>query len=65
MIKITQQLQVCTVALLGLLILASSGCMTFTNYAIPADRLPDSLRGELKGERVPINHALLGQEQTA
>jgi hypothetical protein len=41
----------------------SAGCMTFTSYAIPADRVPEALRGPSKGERVPLNLALLGQDQ--
>ncbi len=48
-----------------LTLVASSGCITFTSYAIPADRLPVELRAEPKGERVHLNYALLGQEQPA
>jgi len=39
------------------------GCITFTNYAIPGDRLPVFLRAPEKGRRVPLNFALLGQRQ--
>lgn len=46
-----------------LLLPLTSGCITFTSYAIPADRVPDALRGPTKSERVPLNLALLGQDQ--
>ncbi len=38
------------------------GCITFTNYGIPADRVPEFLRAPEKGKRVPLNFALLGQQ---
>ncbi len=53
-----------TLQLIAILILLvqSTGCITFTNYAIPADRLPECLRAPEKGKRVPLNLALLGQK---
>ncbi len=41
--------------------IASSGCVTFSSHAIPADRLPPELKAIEKSARVPINPALLGQ----
>lgn len=37
------------------------GCITFSNYSIPADRIPDSVKGLEKGKRQQLNLALLGQ----
>ena len=48
-------------ALLLVLGICLPGCITFTNYAIPSDRLPHFLRAPEKGNRVPLNLALLGQ----
>ena len=46
----------------ALLLLAStSGCITYSHHAIPADRLPPELRFCEKGCRVPVNLALLTQ----
>lgn len=42
---------------------ALPGCITFSNQGIPSNRLPDFLRGEEKGERIPLNFALLGQSE--
>ena len=49
---------------LGFIVLAISlqaGCITFSNYSIPADRIPDSVKAMEKGNRQPLNLALLGQ----
>lgn len=50
----------------ALLLLAStcltSGCVTFSHHAIPADRLPVELQACRKDCRTPINLALLGQD---
>lgn len=45
-----------------LLIASCTGCITFAHHAIPADRLPPELRYGNKGERVPVNLALLSQD---
>jgi hypothetical protein len=40
-----------------------SGCVTFSNHGIPADRLPYFLRAPEKGTRIPLNLSLLGQRE--
>ena len=47
----------CSAASLSLL----PGCITFSNYSIPADRIPDSVKALEKGNRQQLNLALLGQ----
>ncbi len=37
------------------------GCITFSNYSIPADRIPEGVKGVEKGDRQQLNLALLGQ----
>ena len=42
-----------------LLLVGSSGCITFTKHAIPANRLPHQFEAPSKSSLIPINFAML------
>lgn len=48
-------------SLVGLVLFTETGCITYSHHAIPADRLPPELRLSEKGNRIPVNLALLSQ----
>ncbi len=50
---------------LATLALTSSGCITFTKHAIPANRLPNQFAAPSKSDLLPINFAILGGNKAA